>query len=475
MDSPAAAAALIRRSVLSQSIHELWGRGDTYDELHASVRSDSAHLWPAHAAASWRFNVDSYRGARTQGKIVDIINSFSYLPLAGPIRMRGADTELVVLEHWADCAVPLGLELPERLYLGRVLASSPRADLLARFDLKRRRYISTTSMDSELALVTANIALAGPGRLFYDPFVGTGSFPVAAAQWGALAWGSDIDGRAVRGDEQGDTGRTLRGNFAQYGLLAGLADTFSADITNSPIRRCPLGSAGAGTRWNRRWLDGIVCDPPYGVREGLRVLGVRNDEKQAHVVKAGMEMYKDLDFIPPKKPYSFLAMLDDLLTFAAETLVDDGRLAFWMPTANDELLELAVPTHPCMELVTVCVQTFNKCISCTPQHTFKATTLARVLNLPGLRRRVFSPIEALFGRTCSNARYPAFYLGSRRLIAYRRIPDDLVDAVALCEALERRAARESEGRTADELNPFRRGYFTKFKTDDIERTPSATH
>lgn len=56
-------------------------------------------------------------------------------------------------------------------------------------------------------------------------------------------------------------------------------------------------------------------------------------------------------------------MLDDLLTFAAETLVDDGRLAFWMPTANDELLELAIPTHPCMELVTVCVQIFNKCTS----------------------------------------------------------------------------------------------------------------
>ena len=31
-------------------------------------------------------------------------------------------------------------------------------------------------------------------------------------------------------------------------------------------------------------------------------------------------------------------MLDDILFFAAETLVDDGRLAFWMPTANDEAL-----------------------------------------------------------------------------------------------------------------------------------------
>lgn len=45
-------------------------------------------------------------------------------------------------------------------------------DLANTYTLKTRRYISTTSMDSELALITANIAHAAPGRLFYDPFVG---------------------------------------------------------------------------------------------------------------------------------------------------------------------------------------------------------------------------------------------------------------------------------------------------------------
>lgn len=68
------------------------------------------------------------------------------------------------------------------------------------------------------------------------------------------------------------------------------------------------------------------------------------------------------DYVPPKKPYSFLAMLDDILAFAADTLVDRGRLSFWMPTANDEEQEIPVPTHPCLEVVVVCVQTFNKCM-----------------------------------------------------------------------------------------------------------------
>ena len=54
-------------------------------------------------------------------------------------------------------------------------------------------------------------------------------------------------------------------------------------------------------------------------------------------------------------------MLDDILEFAATSLVDSGRVSFWMPTANDEQVELAVPTHPYLEVISVCVQVFNKC------------------------------------------------------------------------------------------------------------------
>lgn len=54
-------------------------------------------------------------------------------------------------------------------------------------------------------------------------------------------------------------------------------------------------------------------------------------------------------------------MLVDLLEFATKHLVDDGRLSFWMPTANDEDVYLAIPTHPSLDLVSVCVQSFNKC------------------------------------------------------------------------------------------------------------------
>lgn len=52
-------------------------------------------------------------------------------------------------------------------------------------------------------------------------------------------------------------------------------------------------------------------------------------------------------------------------------------------------------------------------------------------------------------------------LGSRRLITYQRLPDADVDPNAMKERTER--ARDV-GVTADELNPFRRGYFNKFGT-----------
>lgn len=79
------------------------------------------------------------------------------------------------------------------------------------------------------------------------------------------------------------------------------------------------------------------------------------------IVHYGLQTNSLPDFVPPKKPYNFLAMLDDLLAFAADTLVDHGRLSFWMPTANDEDKEMPVPTHPSLELVVICAQRFNKC------------------------------------------------------------------------------------------------------------------
>ena len=67
-------------------------------------------------------------------------------------------------------------------------------------------------------------------------------------------------------------------------------------------------------------------------------------------------------------------MLDDILNFAALSLIDGGRLSLWMPTANDEQLELGIPNHPCLEIVSMCVQAFNKC------ETFRVSSIPQTIH-----------------------------------------------------------------------------------------------
>ncbi|KAN0117232.1 tRNA guanosine-2'-O-methyltransferase [Hyaloscypha variabilis] len=391
LPSEDAAIRLVQRSILAKAIYEVWGNGSTFEDLHDNVRGVSQHLWQLYKDSSFKFTVDSFQGSRSTTEQRKLIEGFRFLGFEGPIKMKGAEQEFCISEEWQFDAAVLGIHAPQSVHLGRFLGRSDR-DVIGKYDLKKRRYICTTSMDAELALITANITLAAPGKLFYDPFVGSGSFPVACAHFGALAFGSDIDGRSIRG--KGKT--NLLANFVQYKLTDNFGDSFVADLTNTPLRAA-------------RIFDGIVCDPPYGVREGLKVLGSRDPTKgKGPVFRDGKAHHTEEAYIPPKKPYSFLAMLDDILDFATLSLVDDGRLSFWMPTANDEDQEIHIPEHPCLEVVSVCTQAFNR--------------------------------------------------WSRRLITYRRIPDSQVIA-----SITREQRVKENGVNANDLNPFRKGYFQGFK------------
>lgn len=247
------ARELISRSILSKGIYELWGHGADYQEVHAEVKRQTSDQWPLYATSSFRFAVDVYQGKRSATEQKELVESFSYLGFEGPILMSGAEQTFCIFEDYDG-----GASTPKQIYFGRLIGESQR-DAINTYSLKKRNYISTTSMDSELALVTANITLAAPGKLFYDPFVGTGSFPIACSHFGALTMGSDLDGRMVRGK----SGRNIVTNFQQYGLLDRYLNSFISDLTYCPLREA-------------RILDGIICDPPYGVREGLKVLGTKD-------------------------------------------------------------------------------------------------------------------------------------------------------------------------------------------------------
>lgn len=279
-----AARALVSRSVLVKSFYELWGTGQNYDELHQDVQRRTSSKWADYKTCSFKFDFDSYAGKRTSKEKVPIIQSFSYMDFQGPIIMSNPDETFLVCELYdipvvrnKEHTTPKPPAQPFRLFLGRWLANSSR-DVIDKYDLKKRDYISTTSMDAELSLVSANITLAAPGKVFYDPFVGTGSFCIAAAHFGAKTFGSDIDARSFKGQKEEGKPIGLVRNLVQYGLDANYLDAFTSDLTNTPFRSAPL-------------FDGIICDPPYGIREGLRVLGVREGKPAGPVYVDGVPTY----------------------------------------------------------------------------------------------------------------------------------------------------------------------------------------
>lgn len=248
------------RSVLAWGIYELLGQGADYEELHKSVKSSHAAEHFNGSTKSFRFDFDSFKGKRSSKEQNEIIITFNYLGLRGPVSLQHSDLRFSIFEDFDT-----GHAYPKRIFFGRHVGSTSRS-AITQYDLKKRSYISRTSMDSELSLLTALLALAGPGKLFFDPFVGTGSFSVTCAFFGATVLGSDIDGRYIRGSAT----TSFRSNFVQYGTQSLYLDNFASDLTLSPLRQT-------------RFLDGIVCDPPYGVREGPKVLGFR-DGKEARMV-----------------------------------------------------------------------------------------------------------------------------------------------------------------------------------------------
>ncbi|KAJ5280990.1 S-adenosyl-L-methionine-dependent methyltransferase [Penicillium angulare] len=399
----AAARALIARSILAKDIFELWGHGENYDEVHADIKTRSAPLWPKYQKVSFAFDMDTFCGKRSASSRLEIFKSFHYIPFGGSVKLKNPDEQFLVMERYLAQTEATLQEIAEnpnplKIYLGRYIASSDRGAII-KYDLKKRSYISTTSMDAELSLVTANMTLAAPGKLFYDPFVGTGSFLVAAAHFGALTMGSDIDPRSFRGKDEERKSKNdiaLLRNYQQYNTVSKYVDSFTSDLTNTPLRDC-------------KFLDGIVCDPPYGVREGLRVLGTRDGKPLDPVVIDGVLNYYRPGYIPPKRPYGFEAMQKDILAFAARALVTNGRIAMWMPTAIDEV-GLPVPMDQHLEVVSVSTQTFGN--------------------------------------------------WARRLITYRRLPEG-----EFSDMSQARSKEDARGVSASEVNEFRRKYFNKFQDE----------
>ncbi|CAG8554363.1 2453_t:CDS:10 [Funneliformis caledonium] len=372
IDSEKEATRLIKRAILIRNIYELWGMGKTYEEVHTQVKS-KPERWPPYDYKSFKFIVSAFGSTCSSDYQVKIINSFAYLGFKGDIDLKNPEVQFGVLEDYGlDPYLPGPPPEPYMIYFGRSIASGNR-DLIQTYNLKKRRYIGNTSMDAELSLIMANQALAAPGKLIYDPFVGTGSFLLTCAQFGAFTMGSDIDGRQIRGQ----TNRSIKSNVEQYNLNGKVLDTLVFDICHHPFR-------------DNLWFDAIVTDPPYGVRAGAKTLGRKEPFKRPLTPKLidGIPAHKREDYYPPTKPYEMSEVLSDLLDFAARFLVVGGRLVYWLPTVVDEYSNSDLPEHPSMKLVSNSEQNFGQWARrLVTMEKFKENIIgehANVLNAKGL-------------------------------------------------------------------------------------------
>ena len=285
-------ANVIFRAILVQSVYELWGEAGDYESLYASVKSIAAEEISKYSHQSFKFTFDSFQGSKAPATQRQLIDSFGWLGFRGLISLKAAEQSFVVFEEYPSPDDPAHTthkarkyeEIPTRLYLGRLVGLGSR-DLINKYSLKKRRYLSTTSMDAEMSLVMANMVHAGPGSLVFDPFVGTGSLTISCAHFGAAVFGSDIDPRTLRRKD----GLSLKSNFQQYEISGQDLGSFVADLVNTPLRGWGGPSTTDSSTRHCGWLDGIVCDPPYGIREGLKTLGHRNNpDRKIHYSTDGL-------------------------------------------------------------------------------------------------------------------------------------------------------------------------------------------
>lgn len=210
--------------------------------------------------------------------------------------------------------------------------------LIKKLSLKTRKFIGNTSMDAQLSLLMANQAQIKPGDLCLDPFVGSGSLLISAAQFGGYVLGTDIDylmlhakSRPTRiKQEKRANDESVLANMKQYGLEHQYLDVIVTDFA------LPL------------WKDGLVFDAiiadrklilhhkevllcqyllflaPYGIRESTERVGIHKENYQ--ISQEHLPTH-----IPAKVVYGLPQLYIDLLKFAVKYLRLNKRLVCWFP------------------------------------------------------------------------------------------------------------------------------------------------
>ncbi|KDQ21877.1 hypothetical protein BOTBODRAFT_99027 [Botryobasidium botryosum FD-172 SS1] len=351
LESEDHARLLAGRCILVRAVYELWARGTSYTQLHA-MNASRKHIWESYQpGTSFKFNVSSVNHTIPQARQREVMENFSYMAFQGPIDMKNPG---IIMSCFEECKSIISSLIKrndgdfKEAFFGKLVAEGSARSLISKFDVKKRVYFGNTSMESEVSLLMANQAQAGPGKIVYDPFAGTGSMLYTSAHFGAFVFGSDIDGRTMRGKNPKSSPGVVRA-AQQYGVGTRLIDCCTFDVTKNPWRCGGIMDAIVTAHL-------ILDSPQDGVRAGAKRLGRKEGRELRDMSRAA----KDGTYIPPTKPYELSELAADLVTLSRYLLKPGGRLVFFLPTVTDEYEEVDVPTCEGMTLVANSMQNFGK-------------------------------------------------------------------------------------------------------------------
>ncbi|KAL3279515.1 hypothetical protein HHI36_017024 [Cryptolaemus montrouzieri] len=339
------------RSVSLKLCLELWADSVTIEDLHSQLKQYPKQFYERYFSPDETFKIELETFCRhlTQEEKVRKIEEFHYLPVQGSVKLKDPHVCLQYIEYYGTDPNKPPLH-PYCVFFGRWVSNGLR-QLIRTFSLKSRKFIGNTSMDPQLALLMANQAKIAKGDIILDPFVGSGSLLVAAAQFGGYVLGTDIDYLMLHAKTRPsrkkqkvrEKDESIKANMQQYKLSARYIDVLVNDFSISFWRE------------NLK-LDAIITDPPYGIREATERVGT---EKKDFTVS---EMHL-MTHIPSKIAYGISSIYKDLLVFSSKHLKLGGRLVCWFPIFREDYREEGLPSHPCLKLIANSEQILSKLTS----------------------------------------------------------------------------------------------------------------
>jgi len=337
LPSEEVAKKIISRSVSIRYCLHLWAEGDNYEEFHSKLKNvhfEDEAKWLSEKT-SFKFHIESFNKKITGEEKLKKFESLSYIPVLGPVSLNSPDVVFGYFEFYGfDPNNPPEKAL--KMIFGRIVGEGQR-ERIRKLSIKKRKYIGNTTMDPQLSLLMANLGCVDSGKVVLDPFVGTGSLLVAAAEYGGYVLGGDIDyltlhartrpsrvGQKIRAEDE-----SMVANFEQYGLTSQYLGVIAGDFSKSPWR-------------DGEWLDSVITDPPYGIREGTTRVGSHKDYTNTAIPEEYLEHH-----FPEKVAYS------------ARSLRVGGRLVYWLPVIRQNYRPDRVPAHPGLRLVADCEQVLS--------------------------------------------------------------------------------------------------------------------